>query len=244
MQLTLNNWATNLVAPAPAASLEMTVAAQEAERLGTIDPGDYYAATLARVAGGVEVAWEIVHVTAASAGVLTVERAKEGTTALDWLEGESISVRITADLIRQLHAQLASLADRVTALEGGGSSEQLAVTVALYNGDTAGYGSSGSVTPGSITVPSAGAYQISWLQCRGTNESSVFSMMFLGEFPPASIVSVDVQGVGLLLVSSADEAAIVDQLGTMFTRFEWYAQATDWHTASGQQRTVTINYAT
>lgn len=102
MQLTLNNWATTLVAPAPAASPEMTVAAPEAARLGSVGAGDYYAATLARVVGGVEVAWEIVHVTGISAGVLTVERGKEGTAALDWLEGESISLRVTAGLIQDL----------------------------------------------------------------------------------------------------------------------------------------------
>lgn len=102
MQLIKNNWSTNLAAPAPAAALEFTVPAGAVTALGAIAPGDFYVATLARVLAGVEVAWEVVHITAATGAALSVTRAQEGTSALDWQVGESISLRVTAGLIEDL----------------------------------------------------------------------------------------------------------------------------------------------
>ncbi|MVW75400.1 collagen-like domain-containing protein [Pseudomonas xionganensis] len=98
----LNNWSATLALPAAAAAPELTIEPAKAALLGTLTPGDHYAATLARVVEGAETAWEVVHITAITGGVLTVERGQEGTTALDWEAGEGISLRVTKGTLEDL----------------------------------------------------------------------------------------------------------------------------------------------
>ena len=102
MQLFINNWAATLALPAASADPELTIEPALAALLGTLTPGDHYAATLARVVEGAETAWEVVHITAITGGVLTVLRGQEGTTALDWAAGEGISLRVTKGTLEAL----------------------------------------------------------------------------------------------------------------------------------------------
>ncbi|TFH84727.1 hypothetical protein EQG41_20880 [Billgrantia azerbaijanica] len=59
-----------------------------------------YVLTLFHVdSNGNETAREIVHVTGVSGDTLTVERAKEGTTAQAWAVGDGVSQRLTAEVL-------------------------------------------------------------------------------------------------------------------------------------------------
>lgn len=74
-------------------------------------------------------AWEIVIATVAS-GTATLQRAQEGTSDQLWPAGSVIYQAVTAGTLADIHAQLASLDARVTALEGGGGDEPTHVLVA------------------------------------------------------------------------------------------------------------------
>jgi|GEM_PF-5292059 len=103
MQLFLDNWTAELVAPAGAAATEVHIAPELAATLGAIDPGDYHEATLARILGFREVAWEVVRITGVAAGVLTVER---GPAPLELDEGDTISLRVTAGWLASVTSTL------------------------------------------------------------------------------------------------------------------------------------------
>lgn len=97
MQRFINNWSTVLTAPATTAAASISVPLTDAAKLIGLGAGDYYLLTLAIVDGsGAETAWEIVRVTGAAGGVLAVDRAQEGTDALELAAGTRISARITA----------------------------------------------------------------------------------------------------------------------------------------------------
>lgn len=97
MQRFINNWSTVLTAPATTAAASLSVPLTDAAKLIGLGAGDYYLLTLTIVDGsGAETAWEIVRVTGAAGGVLAVDRAQEGTDALELAAGTRISARITA----------------------------------------------------------------------------------------------------------------------------------------------------
>jgi hypothetical protein len=102
MQLFINNWAATLTAPATSGALTLSVNPAEAARLVGLGSGDHYLLTLAEVVDGQETSWEIVKVTGATAGVLTVERGQEGTASFAWSVGASISARATAGTLEEL----------------------------------------------------------------------------------------------------------------------------------------------
>ena len=105
MQLFINNWSAVLTAPATASAVSLSVPLADAAKLVGLGTGDYYLLTLAEVDGdGSETAWEIVKVTAAASGVLTVERHQEGTTARAWVSASIISARATKGTLEALRA--------------------------------------------------------------------------------------------------------------------------------------------
>ena len=75
--------------------------------------GDYCYLTLASFSGSVEIAREVVKVTAAADGEITVTRGQDGTTALNWPAGTIIEMRLvsqyfnndvaTKELVQTLH---------------------------------------------------------------------------------------------------------------------------------------------
>ena len=96
MQLFINNWSTALALPATASAVQLSVPEADAALLTGLGTGDHYLLTLAiRDINGIETAWEVVRVTAHTAGVLDVLRAQEGTTALELEAGTAISARLT-----------------------------------------------------------------------------------------------------------------------------------------------------
>lgn len=96
MQRFINNWSAVLTAPATASAVSLSVPLADAAKLVGLGAGDHYLLTLAELDGnGLETAWEIVKVTGAASGVLTVLRDQEGTGARDWAAASVISARAT-----------------------------------------------------------------------------------------------------------------------------------------------------
>ena len=92
-----NNFRTTVAAQLLVGGTSLTVA--NATPLGVIAPGDWYLLTLVRISAGIETAWEIVRVTARAGNVLSITRAQESTTALQWEIGENIEARITNGML-------------------------------------------------------------------------------------------------------------------------------------------------
>ncbi|HBS80995.1 MAG: hypothetical protein CMK99_13680 [Pseudomonas sp.] len=97
MQLFVNNWQANLLEPSAAGQLSLSVDPAWAEKLTGLGTGDHYLVTA--FSGS---AVEIMRVTAQTAGVLTVERAQEGTQALDLDAGDLVSANVTAATLEAL----------------------------------------------------------------------------------------------------------------------------------------------
>lgn len=137
--LLINNWAARLQAPLGPADLTLTVEADKAAALGSLTGGDYYVLTLTADDAGDDDSGEIVRVDAIAGGVLTVQRAQEGTAAQAWPAGTRLSARWTAGVANALAASAgASSAYTVTALWGSPDTTEGGELVGLYpvGGDT------------------------------------------------------------------------------------------------------------
>lgn len=95
-QLLLNNVTTKLTAQLLVAGVTANVTAGSGALFAGATGGNYIRATLVRISGFKEVAWEIVYVTARSTDALTITRAQEGTAALQFEIGDTLEVRTTA----------------------------------------------------------------------------------------------------------------------------------------------------
>lgn len=94
-QVFVNNGVSTLAANVAAADTTIFIQAGHVARFPTIAAPDYCFVTLENAAG----ALEIVKVTAhgAASASLTVVRGQQGTTALDWLTGDLVELRLTKD---------------------------------------------------------------------------------------------------------------------------------------------------
>ena len=99
----INNFETTLSSAITAAATSMTVANVAGLSLAN---GEVYRLTIQNADASL---FELVDVTAISGNTLTIERAKEGTTALEWASGSTVLCDVTA-------AQLAQIGDISTAL--------------------------------------------------------------------------------------------------------------------------------
>ncbi|MCK5605972.1 hypothetical protein KAR91_29005, partial [Candidatus Pacearchaeota archaeon] len=99
-QLFANNIETSLSAALTAAATTLTVA----DATGMPEPtnNDYFLATLSKRTGSTEYSREIVKVTARSGNTLTLIRAQEGTSALEYDSGDFISLRLTTGSLETL----------------------------------------------------------------------------------------------------------------------------------------------
>lgn len=95
--ITLNNISTKLTAQLLAAGTTANVTAGDGASFAGATGGNVIRATLVKMSGYREIAWEIVDVTARSTDALTITRAREGTTALQFEVGDKLSVRYTAE---------------------------------------------------------------------------------------------------------------------------------------------------
>jgi hypothetical protein len=101
-QLFTNNAATTLASGLAAGNTSLTVTSGK----GTLFPspggnGEYALLTLVRASDG---AVEVVKLTTRSTDTFTVVRAQESTTALDFLTGDKVELRITAGFLNRLEA--------------------------------------------------------------------------------------------------------------------------------------------
>ncbi|AVR89015.1 hypothetical protein [Thauera aromatica] len=111
MEQFANNAITTLVAPAAAEDTVIEVTS------GALFPdaanGIFRATLIGLDENGNEAAWEIVKCTARTGGVLTVERAQEGTAAQAWAAGTRAELRLTAgalsDALQAIESKQATL---------------------------------------------------------------------------------------------------------------------------------------
>lgn len=100
--LPLNNWTAVLADPVLADDLSLTIDPGLAALLVGLGGGDHYTITAVETLGPTEISREIIKVTGELDGVLTVERAQEGTTARAWPAGTPIEMRLTAGVLAAL----------------------------------------------------------------------------------------------------------------------------------------------
>ena len=91
---TKNNAYSRLAASVAASDTFMTVEAGTGVRFPILEAGDFTFATLVDAKGSME----IVKVTGRNTDTMTIERAQEGTTALDWSVGARVECRFTAGM--------------------------------------------------------------------------------------------------------------------------------------------------
>jgi len=100
-QLFTNNAATTLASGLAAGGTSLTVASGKGALFPSPDyggAGEYALLTLVRASDG---AVEVVLLSSRTADVLSVIRAQEGTTALDFLTGDKVELRITAEYLNR-----------------------------------------------------------------------------------------------------------------------------------------------
>jgi hypothetical protein len=95
-QVLLNNTSTKLVAAVAPGDTTINVTAGDGALFALATGGNTIRATLVKISGFKEIAWEIVDVTARSTDALTVTRARESTSALSFAIGDLVDVRFTA----------------------------------------------------------------------------------------------------------------------------------------------------
>lgn len=100
MALKLKNKAVSrLAAGIAAGDLSLSVVPGEGALFPTLGAGDYFPATLIRAS---DLAVEVIKVTARATDALTIERAQESTTALAFLAGDRVELRMTAQTFLDL----------------------------------------------------------------------------------------------------------------------------------------------
>lgn len=98
-QIMLNNITTKLTSALTSGGTTANVTAGTGVNFVLAANGNRIRATLVKMSGFREIAREIVDVTARSTDALTIVRAKESTTALDFAIGDVLEVRATAGLL-------------------------------------------------------------------------------------------------------------------------------------------------
>jgi len=91
-----NNAFGTLAANILSTATELTLVTSQGARFPSPTGGDDFLVTLiGESAGGTELAWEIVRVTARANDTLTIVRGQEGTTAAAWALGTRVELRLT-----------------------------------------------------------------------------------------------------------------------------------------------------
>lgn len=110
MQRFINNWSTTLIQSATVSDIGIHVDVNEANKLlPGFQQGDYYLLTLD---DGPNI--EVVKVVAIHSGVLSINRAQEGTIARGWNTETKVEMRITARALGKFETMI----DRVLTANG------------------------------------------------------------------------------------------------------------------------------
>lgn len=104
-QIFANNAGSTLVSLATNAATTLTLT--DGAAFPSPTGGDFCLLTLTQA--DAETAWEIVKCTARSGNDLTVVRAQEGTTAVEWGAGTVVELRVTAGALASINAQLGDI---------------------------------------------------------------------------------------------------------------------------------------
>lgn len=115
----INNWLTQLTGQLLAGGGALPIHADALARLGPGLGGEYLLTITSSLNPLDQVAFEIVRVTFPG-GTAVLERGREGTADQTWPTGAFIYASVTAGHLASMATSLASLADRVAALEAGG----------------------------------------------------------------------------------------------------------------------------
>uniref|UniRef100_A0A6M3KGM4 Putative tail protein n=2 Tax=viral metagenome TaxID=1070528 RepID=A0A6M3KGM4_9ZZZZ len=246
-RLFIDNWTSFLEAPASTEALTLTVGTEAAARLTGLVDGNYYPLTLSRietVEGQLrETAWEVVHVTASASGVLDVLRAQEGTTALEWLEGDMASVRLTAAALSDIYARLAAVE---AAIPAPPLVTEFSLSVGVKASIYSSFGFDGGTDyPGSTCTPSVLAFggeigdvavNAVFVQPSGGAEPYSLYLKLAHEFTAAQLASIAAQGADTFTGAGAAffEAASGE------STWEWDLASHDW--ADGVTRTIDLTF--
>lgn len=111
----INNWIYQLTADWSATATDLPV---PGDAKGRLDDGAYLLTLVNSADATEQTTWEIVGVLVED-GVVTVNRAQEGTTAQAWPAGTIIYSGLTAGTMTQITDLTADLANRVGTLESG-----------------------------------------------------------------------------------------------------------------------------
>lgn len=246
-RLFLDNWTTFLEAPAATADSTLSVGTEAAARLTGLVDGDFYAVTLSRieeVEGQLrEIAWEVVHVTAKAGGGLTVLRGQEGTTAIDWLEGEMVSVRLTSAALVEIYTRLAAVEAAIPpppVLNDFSLSVLVADSIyGSFGFDVIGDHPGSSCTPPVLAFGGeVGDVTVNGIFVQpGIDEEPYSLFLKLGhEFTQAQLGSIDAQGVGLF----TGAAAVFFEAAAGESTWQWTFASHDW--ADGATRAVDLSF--
>lgn len=179
-QLFTNNATTTLASGITGVATSLTVSTGTGALFPSPTGADYFLVTLTNLAGNIE----IIKCTSRTGDVLTIVRGQEGTTALAWLAGDKVELRITA-------AFLGSIIDNVNNQNVGGvktftsgitfnDSSILPSAAGLKhfnyirngNQEVANYGTSATVVAGTaVPTASSGYYTVDgfFMYCTGAN---------------------------------------------------------------------------
>lgn len=189
--------------------------------------------------------WEVVGAVV-DAGTAALTRGLEGTDAQEWPEGSVIYCSITAGSLVDIFARVADLESRVAALEPPavacdfaltiGEGLEFSGTLGFYEDGSNGY--VGSIVPGSVEIPTAGLVAIKEVRHSFFDGSGIgMTLIFLGDFDPQLIVSVNFQGIGDLALADAADVYTDGEI----VEVTWLSiPASDW--LVGAVRTVTITF--
>jgi hypothetical protein len=210
-------------------------------------PDGYYTLTLSDARGAAATRWEYLGAWVA-AGTASLLRGAEGSEDQDWPAGSWLYCSITAGVMADLYSQIQSLAEfagelsaRLAALEPP-PPQTFTVTVGLSGSNAAGYSQFfGAVSPAALELPGLGQMPLDSLAFYAS--PSRMTVIFLGNFDPALIASIAVEGAGVYPVSEASLATNEEDGPVTYTVYQWPVTATDWFAASGQERSVAITLA-
>jgi hypothetical protein len=236
----INNWQRSIALEAGATSAALDL------------PDGIYQLVLSDALGAAATAWEIVRATV-TGGTAALLRAQEGTADQVWPAGSVIYCSLTAGQIAEVYTKLddhaaliAGLASRVHALETVGLPEHsVRVTAGEYVepglsliGQFQQSADFGSCIPAVVTIPGVGDVPVRAVYLTLEDGQPVwFTVELVGNPSLTPLESLDVEGIGSLLLSAAtiDWSESINR-----TAISWSGVSHDW--ADGVQRVVTFNF--
>lgn len=247
MQRFINNWSSALASSASATDAHLSIDPADAAKLIGLNDGGFYQLTLVgySTTDGVitENAWEIIKITAAEGGVLTVERGLEGTAVRDWAAGTLVALRVTANLLGSILSRLVALEGTEVPPDNSESEVVLAVTVGDSTNGALGWSSYGgfpesSCDPISFSLPAPiGEVSVTDIYVRTVADDwspRAVLLCIAHEFTMSQLASIQIEGIGTFQGAEA----LQFEFSNGESVWQWAFDASDW--AAGEVRAVTL----